>query len=138
MTSEAVSLDAQAETKIGVIDIVEVLRRTKMGQPALVRLQREIQDVDRQEQQYVARFHRSRAYSSFAMNPRYQSLRKALHSIMPNIQIVAEVLAEKGGFDIVMVKGTPETVLTTLYSADAVDLTEEAIEELNRRFPDVP
>ncbi len=129
------TVESQTDTKIGVIDIMEVLRRTRIGLRPLARLQDELQEVIRQEEQYVAQYHRHREYYPFTTNPRYQAMRRATASIMPQVEAAAKALAEQRGFAIVLVKGTPESIMTTFYSADTVDLTDQAIEDLNRRFP---
>ena len=113
--------ETATETKVGVIDLMEVLKRTNIGQPALARWKREVEKLHHRDS-----------------NPRwggYKALGTALASIMPKVETVTQSLAEEHDLAAVLQKGTSETILITLYNADAFDLTNQVIEELNRRFP---
>ena len=129
------SIDAQSETKVGVIDVMEVLKRTKLGQPAMARWKREVEEANRRKEQHMTQFHQATQYHQHWESPWETARRNAVNSIIPTVELVTKVVAERQGFGIVMAKGNPDTVMTTFYSADIVDLTEQVIEELNRRFP---
>jgi hypothetical protein len=117
--------DFQLETKVGIIDMMEVLKRTTIGQPALVRWKREVEELNRS------------AYDPRSRKPwgGYKALGAALALILPEVETVTETLAEKHGLAVVLQKGTSETIMITYYSAEKYDLTEQVIEELNRRHP---
>ena len=83
----------------------------------------------------MTQFHQATQYHQRWESPWQTARRNAVNSIIPTVELVTKVVAEKQGFGIVMAKGNPDTVMTTFYSADIVDLTNEVIEELNRRFP---
>ena len=132
---ESSTIGDQTQTKIGVVDIIEVLRRTSMGQPALARWRREFDEAEERKEQHVSQFYQSKKYNQRWENPWVTARRNAINSIMPTVEKAAKIVADKYGFGIVMTKGDPEMVMTTFYSKDAIDLTDRVIEELNRRFP---
>ena len=125
----------ETETKIGVVDIIEVLRRTSMGQPALARWRREFDEAEQRKEQHVTQFYQAKKYNQHWENPWVTARRNAINSIMPTVEKATKIVADKYGFGIVMTKGDPEMVMTTFYSKDAIDLTDRVIEELNQRFP---
>lgn len=133
--------DAQTEietglaTKVGVIDMLEVLKRARIGQPAMARWKREAEEANRRKDQHMTQFSLARQYNQRWENPWETARKKAINAIIPTVEIAAKVVAEKHGFGIVMAKGDPETVMTTYYSANTVDLTELVIQELNRLYP---
>jgi len=111
------------ETKLGIIDMMEVLKRTEIGQPALAKWQREVEEQTGRGLVYRKPY-----------NP-YRALGAALASIMPKVKTVAQALAEKHDLAVVLQKGTSDTIIITLYNAPMYDLTEQVIEELNRGLP---
>lgn len=130
--------DAQPETKVGVIDMVEVLKRTKIGQPAFANLERDVEALSRPEPPepwYL--YKRYRVY--YPRPPKrwngYKSFGTAVGSILPKVETVVQDLAEQNGFEAVLQKGTSDAIMIALYDSDMIDLTNEVIEELNRRFP---
>ena len=122
-------------TKVGVIDMMEVLKRAKIGRPAMARWKRDVEEANRWKDQHMTQFSRARQYHQRWENPWETARKHAINSIIPTVEIAAKVIAEKHGFGIVMAKGDPETVMTTFYSATTVDLTEQVIDELNRLYP---
>lgn len=149
--------DAQTVTKIGVIDLVAIMKRSKVGEPALASWQREIQEATQgahaewqklQELQQQPEVDTAAAKQQILMqNLRYgrsyqsykdaskRGYRKALAAIMPNIETVIMTVAQRDDFAIVLVKGNPDMVMSTWYALASVDLTDQVVEELNRRFP---
>ena len=115
--------ETATETKVGVIDLMEVLNRSNIGQPALARWNRDVEELTRREPWYLAPHNRRKAFIT------------TLASIMPKVETVTQTLAEKHDLAVVLQKGTSETAMITLYYADMIDLTNQVIEELNRRFP---
>ena len=65
------------------------------------------------------------------------SLKRAgvLNKISSRVEAIVKPIAERDGWSAVMVKGRPETTMTTYYSADNLDLTDIVIEELDRQSP---
>lgn len=125
----------QTDTKIGVVDIMLVLTRSSIGQPALAKWRRDFDEAERKKAEHVTQFHQAKKYNQRWENPWVTARRNAINSIMPTLQKAAKTVADKYGFGIVMVKGSPDMVMTTFYSVDAVDLTDRVIEELNQGFP---
>jgi len=131
--------DARPETKVGVIDMVEVLKRTKIGQPAFAKLERDVEELSRPEQPpgpwYL--YNRYRVY--YPRPPKrwngYKSFGTAVGSILPKVETVVQDLAEQNGFEAVLQKGTLDAIIIALYYPNMIDLTNEVIEEVNRRFP---
>jgi hypothetical protein len=128
----------EPETKVGVIDMMEILKRTKVGQPAFAKLERDVEELSQPEPPepwYL--YDRYRAY--YPRPPKrwngYKSFSTAVAPIMPKVETVVQALAEKNGFEAVLQKGTSEAVMIALYYPEMVDLTNEVIDELNRRYP---
>ena len=125
MSEDGGDKDVKLETKVGVIDMMEVLKRTVIGQPALAGWKREVQELNRG------------AYDPRSRKPwgGYKALGTALALIMPKVETVAQTLAEKHDLAVILQKGTSDTILITVYNADMYDLTEQVIDELNRLYP---
>ena len=51
---------------------------------------------------------------------------------MKKISLATKVVAEKGGFALVVDKGSEQTVKIVIYSKDTIDLTEQVIKEFDR------
>jgi outer membrane protein len=51
---------------------------------------------------------------------------------MKRIASATQTVAEKGGFSIVVDKGSEQTVKIVIYNKDAIDLTEQVIKEFDR------
>src|SRR5690242_7692250 len=51
---------------------------------------------------------------------------------MKRIASATQTVAEKGGFSIVVDKGSEQTVKIVIYSKDAIDLTDQVIKEFDR------
>jgi hypothetical protein len=132
---ESSTIGYHLQTKMGVVDMIEVLKKTSIGQPALARWRREVAEAEQRKEQHLTQFYQSKKYNQHWENPWETARRNAINSIMPTVETVTKIVAEKYGFGIVMTKGNPEMVMTTFYSVDAVDLTDRVIEELNQRFP---
>ena len=51
---------------------------------------------------------------------------------MKRIALATQTVAEKGGFSIVVDKGSEQTIKIVIYSKDAIDLTDQVIKEFDR------
>jgi Skp family chaperone for outer membrane proteins len=153
--------EAQPELKVGVIDLLEVMKRSRVGQPALAawRLEEEklseevsaenrmLEDLGKRAarsggmewQQYVNEFNRYRVkyFQRLAKtsNISRSSYTRAVATILPQVSKATTVIAEAGGFTAVLNKGTTETIIITFYAGKVFDLTDQIIEELDRQFP---
>jgi outer membrane protein len=50
---------------------------------------------------------------------------------MKKISLATKTTAEKGGFSLVVDKGSEQTVKIVIYNKDAIDLTEQVIKEFD-------
>jgi outer membrane protein len=53
---------------------------------------------------------------------------------MKKIAMATQTVAEKGGFSIVVDKGSEQTVKIVIYNKDTIDLTEQVIKEFDRVY----
>jgi outer membrane protein len=51
---------------------------------------------------------------------------------MKKIMVATQTMAEKGGFSIVVDKGSEQTVKIVIYNKDTIDLTDQVVKELDR------
>jgi outer membrane protein len=51
---------------------------------------------------------------------------------MKRIASATQTVAEKGGFSIVVDKGSEQTVKIVIYNKDTIDLTDQVIKEFDR------
>ena len=51
---------------------------------------------------------------------------------MKRIAVATQTVAEKGGFAIVVDKGSEQTIKIVIYSKDTIDLTDQVIKEFDR------
>jgi outer membrane protein len=52
---------------------------------------------------------------------------------MKKIQVATQAVAEKGGFSLVVDKGSDSTLKIVIYHRDGIDLTEQVIKEFDRQ-----
>jgi len=66
-------------------------------------------------------------------NQELQAKQKELvDDYMKRIALATQTVAEKGGFSIVVDKGSEQTVKIVIYSKDTIDLTDQVIKEFDR------
>ena len=51
---------------------------------------------------------------------------------MKRISAATQTVAEKGGFSLVVDKGSEQTMKIVIYSKDTIDLTEQVVKEFDR------
>lgn len=151
------AVDAGAATKVGVVNMLTVIRESTIGRPALATWERRVQEVtvqlnaewqklqelDQQrasgkalaEQEYQAQSQRYATVYQRYKKASFDGYLKAVAHILPKVESVTKTIAEEHDFGIVLAKGNPDTVMITFYTADTIDLTDQVIAELNRRFP---
>ncbi|HEY7532039.1 MAG TPA: OmpH family outer membrane protein [Nitrospiraceae bacterium] len=157
VSSNEEGVEARQETKIGVIDLLAVLKKAKIGEPARATWEREIQEatqlanaewqklqelqqprgLDRwtAEQRVRVQYQQYVTYYKNYKDASKRGYKKALSEILPKVETVTKTVAERDDFSVVLDKGNPDIFLITLYAPPAMDITEQVIEELNRRFP---
>ena len=158
----ALSATAAETFKMGVIDPQAVLEKSKAGKKALDGLkeyvstrqkllsrdEEELRNTERtlkesaaklsdaekkeKETQFRAKIqdYQKRAQE---FNQELQGKQKELvDEYMKKIASATQSVAEKGGFSIVLDRGSEQTVKIVIYNKDTIDLTEQVIKEFDR------
>lgn len=156
------SAQAAEAFKMGVVDPQSVLEKSKAGKKALdglkeyvstrqkllARDEEELRNYEKQlkdqasklteaekkdkETQFRAKIqdYQKRAQE---FNQELQGKQKELvDDYMKKISAATQTVAEKGGFSLVVDKGSEQTVKIVIYSKDTIDLTEQVIKEFDR------
>ena len=153
---------AAAEFKMGVIDPQAVLEKSKAGKKALDGLkeyvstrqkllsrdEEELRNTEKtlkeagaklsegEKKEREAQFRsKIQDYQKRAQefNQELQGKQKELvDDYMKRIASATQTVAEKGGFSIVVDKGSEQTIRIVIYSKDAIDLTDQVIKEFDR------
>lgn len=153
---------AAAEFKMGVIDPQAVLEKSKAGKKALDGLkeyvstrqkllsrdEEELRNTEKtlkeagaklsegEKKEKEAQFRsKIQDYQKRAQefNQELQGKQKELvDEYMKRIASATQTVAEKGGFSIVVDKGSEQTIRIVIYSKDAIDLTDQVIKEFDR------
>jgi outer membrane protein len=153
---------AAAEFKMGVIDPQAVLEKSKAGKKALDGLkeyvstrqkllsrdEEELRNTEKtlkeasaklsegEKKEKEAQFRsKIQDYQKRAQefNQELQGKQKELvDDYMKRIASATQTVAEKGGFSIVVDKGSEQTIRIVIYSKDAIDLTDQVIKEFDR------
>jgi outer membrane protein len=148
--------------KMGVIDPQAVLEKSKAGKKALDGLkeyvstrqkllsrdEEELRNTEKtlkesisklseaEKKEKEAQFRvRIQEYQKRAQefNQELQGKQKELvDDYMKRIATATQTVAEKGGFSIVVDKGSEQTVKIVIYSKDTIDLTDQVIKEFDR------
>jgi outer membrane protein len=148
--------------KMGVVDPQSVLEKSKAGKKALDGLKEyvstrqkllsrdeeelrntektlkeqtsKLSDTEKKEKETQFRA-KIQDYQKRAQefNQELQGKQKELvDDYMKKIAAATQTVAEKGGFSIVVDKGSEQTVKIVIYSRDTIDLTEQVIKEFDR------
>lgn len=148
--------------KMGVVDPQAVLEKSKAGRRALDGLkdyvstrqkllsrdEEDLRSTEKQLKEQVAKLSESekkdketqfrgkiQEYQKRAQefNQELQAKQKELvDDYMKRIASATQTVAEKGGFSIVVDKGSEQTVKIVIYSKDTIDLTDQVIKEFDR------
>ncbi len=156
------SAQAAETFKMGVVDPQTVLEKSKAGRKALDGLkeyvstrqkllsrdEEDLRNYEKQlkdqaskmsdtekkdkETQFRAKIqeYQKRAQE---FNQELQGKQKELvDDYMKKISVATQTVAEKGGFSLVVDKGSEQTVKIVIYNKDTIDLTEQVIKEFDR------
>ena len=153
---------AAAEFKMGVIDPQAVLEKSKAGKKALDGLkeyvstrqkllsrdEEELRNTEKTLKEAGAKLSEGEKKEKAAQvrskiqdyqkraqefNQELQGKQKELvDDYMKRIASATQTVAEKGGFSIVVDKGSEQTIRIVIYSKDAIDLTDQVIKEFDR------
>lgn len=148
--------------KMGVLDPQSVLEKSKAGKRALDGLkeyvstrqkllsrdEEELRNAEKTLKEAVAKMSEAEKkeketqfrakiqdYQKRAQefNQELQGKQKELvDEYMKKISAATQTVAEKGGYSLVVDKGSEQTVKIVIYSKDAIDLTEQVIKEFDR------
>ena len=148
--------------KMGVVDPQAVLERSKAGKKALDGLkeyvttrqkllsrdEEDLRNTEKQLKEQIAKLSEAekkdketqfrgkiQEYQKRAQefNQELQAKQKELvDDYMKRIASATQTVAEKGGFAIVVDKGSEQTVKIVIYNKDTIDLTDQVIKEFDR------
>ena len=162
LISSVSGVSAADTFKMGVIDPQAVLEKSKAGKKALDGLkeyvstrqkllsrdEEELRNTEKtlkesasklsegEKKEREAQFRtKIQEYQKRAQefNQELQGKQKELvDDYMKRIATATQTVAEKGGFSIVVDKGSEQTIKIVIYSKDTIDLTEQVIKEFDR------
>jgi outer membrane protein len=150
--------------KMGVVDPQAVLEKSKAGKKALDGLkeyvatrqkllsrdEEELRNTEKTLKEQVAKLSdaekkeketqfraKIQDYQKRAQefNQELQGKQKDLvEDYMKKIGVATQTVAEKGGFSIIVDKGSEQTIKIVIYSKDTIDLTEQVTKEFDRVY----
>lgn len=156
------SLQAAEAFKMGVVDPQSVLEKSKAGKKALEGLKEyvttrqkllshdedELRNYEKQLKEQAAKLSDAEKKEKEAQfrgkiqdyqrrtqefNQELQGKQKELvDDYMKRISAATQTVAEKGGFSLVVDKGSEQTIKIVIYSKDTIDLTEQVVKEFDR------
>ncbi|MGH7255744.1 MAG: OmpH family outer membrane protein [Nitrospirales bacterium] len=158
-----VDLAAAKGLRIGVIDRQAILERTKAGQAAIQELkefsatrhglvandEQELRELERAIQDQASGLsEEARRQKQEGFRARVEQYQRRVQEFNREIQQkelelgeafqkklreVAEAVATRRDFAVIMEKGSPVTIQVVIYHASSIDLTDEVIKEMDRR-----
>jgi outer membrane protein len=161
-TLGVISTSPAAEFKMGVIDPQVVLEKSKAGKRALDGLreyvatrqkllsrdEEELRNSEKQLKEQAAKLsdtEKKEKETSFRskiqdyqkraqeFNQELQGKQKELvDDYMKKIAVATQTVADKGGYQLVLDKGSEQTVKIVIFNKDTIDLTEQVIKEFDR------
>ena len=156
------STSPAAEFKMGVIDPQVVLEKSKAGKRALDGLreyvatrqkllsrdEEELRNTEKQLKEQASKLtdaEKKEKETSFRskiqdyqkraqeFNQELQGKQKELvDEYMKKIAVATQAVADKGGYQLVLDKGSEQTVKIVIFNKDTIDLTEQGIKEFDR------
>ena len=151
-----------ADFKMGVVDPQVILEKTKAGKRALDGLreyvstrqkllsrdEEELRNMEKQLKEQASKLSDSEKKDKEAsfrtriqdyqkraqeFNQELQTKQKELvDEYMKKIAAATQSVADKGGYQLVLDKGSEQTVKIVIYNKDAIDLTDQVIKEFDR------
>jgi outer membrane protein len=151
-----------ADFKMGVIDPQVILEKTRAGKRALDGLreyvstrqkllsrdEEELRNIEKQIKEQASKLtetEKKDKETSFRtkiqdyqkraqeFNQELQAKQKELvDEYMKKIAAATQTVADKGGYQLVLDKGSEQTVKIVIYNKDAIDLTDQVIKEFDR------
>lgn len=157
-----VHADAAESFKMGVVDPQSVLEKSKAGKRALeglkeyvstrqkllARDEEELRNYEKQLKEQASKLSEAEKKDKETQfrakiqdfqkraqefNQELQGKQKELvDDYMKKISAATQTVAEKGGFSLVVDKGSEQTVKIVIYNKETIDLTEQVIKEFDR------
>lgn len=161
-TLGVIAVSPAAEFKMGVIDPQVVLEKSKAGKRALDGLreyvatrqkllsrdEEELRNSEKQLKEQASKMSETEKkdketsfrtkiqdYQKRAQefNQELQGKQKELvDDYMKKIAVATQTVADKGGYQLVLDKGSEQTVKIVIFNKDTIDLTEQVIKEFDR------
>jgi len=150
--------------RVGVIDPQAVIEKSKAGSRALAGLkehaqaretvmkndQKELEKLQeelsagsstlgddekkRRQERFAQKFQEWQKRGQEFQAELGQKQKELVQEYMKKIEVATSVVAKRHGFDVVVDKGSENTLKIVLYHRDGLDLTNEVIKEFNKRF----
>lgn len=150
--------------RVGVIDPQAVIEKSKAGSRALATLkehaqarenvmkndQKELEklqagikadeaklspeELKQQQERFAKKFQEWQQRGQEFQNELGQKQKELVQEYMKKIQQATSVIAKRHGFDVVIDKGSENTLKIVIYHRDGLDLTAEVVKEFNKRF----
>jgi outer membrane protein len=150
--------------RVGVIDPQAVIEKSKAGSRALAvlkehaqaretvmkndqkeleRLQVELKDEistlseeeqKRKQERFAEKFQAWQKQGQEFQNELSQKQKDLVQEYMKKIEEATSAVASRHGFDVVIDKGSENTLKIVLFNRDGLDLTSEVVKEFDRRF----
>jgi outer membrane protein len=148
--------------KMGVVDPQSVLEKSKSGRKALDGLkeyvtvrqkllakdEEELRNYEKQlkeqmpkmsetekkdkETQFRAKIQEFQKRAQEFQQELQKKQKELVDEYMKKIAVATQTMAEKGGFSLVVDKGSEQTVKIVIYNKDTIDLTEQVVKEFDR------
>jgi outer membrane protein len=150
--------------RVGVIDPQTVIEKSKSGSRALAalkehaqareavmkndqkeleRLQEELADggsqlkedeKKRKQERFAQKYQAFQKQGQEFQNELAQKQKELVQEYMKKIEEATSAVASRHGFDVVIDKGSENTLKIVLFNRDGLDLTNEVVKEFDRRF----
>jgi len=164
VTGELAWAAKKGSFRVGVIDPQAVIEQSKAGRRALAglkehaqaretvmkndqkeleKLQEELaaskdklsaEEQKRKQERFSQRFQEWQKRGQEFQAELGQKQRELVQEYMKKIQQATNIVAKRHGFDLVIDKGSENTLRIALYHRDGLDLTNEVVKEFNKRF----
>jgi len=164
LTGELALAAKKGSFRVGVIDPQAVIEKSKSGSRALAglkehaqaretvmkndqkeleKLQEELQaskdnlsaeEQKRKQENFSQRFQEWQKRGQEFQGELGQKQKELVQEYMKKIQEATSIVAKRHGFDVVIDKGSENTLKIVLYHRDGLDLTNEVVKEFNKRF----
>jgi outer membrane protein len=164
LTGELALAATKSSFRVGVIDPQSVIEKSKAGSRALAGLkehaqaretvmkndQKELEKLQeelnaasstlgddekkRRQERFAQKFQEWQKRGQEYQAELGQKQKELVQEYMEKIEVATSVVAKRHGFDVVIDKGSENTLKIVIYHRDGIDLTNEVIKEFNKRY----